>query len=76
MTHVLLIGFVVFFPLVLLFLKERITFMAKWSTLIVCYLAGLAVGNSSLIGDSLTGLLDTISSVAVAISIPLLLFFG
>lgn len=74
MTQVLLIGFVVFFPLVLLFLKERITFMAKWSTLIVCYLAGLAVGNSGLVGDSLTGLLDTISSVAVAVSIPLLLF--
>lgn len=74
MTQVLLIGFVVFFPLVLLFLKERITFMAKWSTLIVCYLAGLAIGNSGLVGESLTGLLDTISSVAVAISIPLLLF--
>lgn len=74
MMHVLLIGFVVLFPIVLLFLKERIPFMAKWSTLIVCYLAGLALGNIGLVGESATGLLDTLSSVAVAVSIPLLLF--
>ncbi len=74
MADVLLILFVVVFPVVLLYLKERIAFMAKWSTLIVCYIVGLLLGNIGILPQSATGLLDTVSSVAVAISIPLLLF--
>jgi uncharacterized membrane protein len=74
MTDVLLILFVVLFPVALLYLKEHVALMAKWSTLIVCYIAGLVLGNIGILPLSATGLLDTISSVAVAISIPLLLF--
>ena len=74
MADVFLILFVVLFPVVLLYLKERIAFMAKWSTLIVCYIVGLLIGNIGILPQSATGLLDALSSVAVAISIPLLLF--
>jgi len=74
MADIFLILFVVLFPVVLLYLKERIAFMAKWSTLIVCYIVGLLIGNIGILPQSATGLLDTLSSVAVAISIPLLLF--
>jgi uncharacterized membrane protein len=74
MADVFLILFVVLFPIVLLYLKERVAFMATWSTLIVCYIAGLLLGNIGILPQSATGLLDTVSSVAVAISIPLLLF--
>jgi len=74
MADVFLILFVVLFPVVLLYLKEHIAFMAKWSTLIVCYIVGLLIGNIGILPQSATGLLDTLSSVAVAISIPLLLF--
>lgn len=74
MADVFLILFVVLFPVVLLYLKERIAFMAKWSTLIVCYIVGLLIGNIGILPQSAMGLLDALSSVAVAISIPLLLF--
>ena len=74
MADVFLILFVVLFPVVLLYLKEHIAFMAKWSTLIVCYIVGLLIGNIGILPQSATGLLDALSSVAVAISIPLLLF--
>jgi len=74
MPNALLILFIVLFPVLLLYLKEHIKFMAKWSTLIVCYIAGLALGNSGILPASSSALLDTLSSIAVAISIPLLLF--
>ncbi len=74
MSDILLILFTLLFPVLLLYLKERVRFMAKWSTLIVCYIAGLALGNIGILPASASALLDTLSSVAVAISIPLLLF--
>ena len=74
MSDIVLATFVVFFPILFLFVKERVRVMSKWSTLIVCYVVGLAIGNIGILPSSSAGLLDTLSSVAVALSIPLLLF--
>ncbi len=74
MSDVILALFVVLFPIIFLFVKERVRVTSKWSTLIVCYIVGLALGNIGILPSSSAGLLDTLSSVAVAISIPLLLF--
>ncbi len=74
MSNIILAIFVVLFPILFLFIKERVRFMSRWSTLIVCYIVGLALGNIGILPSSSAGLLDTLSSVAVAISIPLLLF--
>jgi len=74
MSNIVLAIFVLLFPVLFLFIKERVRAMSKWSTLIVCYVAGLALGNIGILPSSSAGLLDTLSSVAVAISIPLLLF--
>lgn len=74
MADAVLILFLVLFPGLLLYFKERIRFMAKWSTLIVCYIVGLLIGNIGILRASSSAVLDTLSSIAVAISIPLLLF--
>jgi len=74
MPSIVLILFVLFFPALVLYLKERLRFMANWSSLIVCYVVGLTIGNIGILLPSAPGLLDTFSSVAVALSIPLLLF--
>jgi len=62
------------FPALILILKERIRFFAKWSPLITCYAVGLILGNIGILPEGSTALLDMISTVAVAIAIPLLLF--
>ncbi len=74
MSSALLILFVLLFPALTLYAKERIRRFAKWSPLIVCYVAGLALGNIGILPESALGLLDTVSTIAVAFSIPLLLF--
>lgn len=74
MTSALLICFILFFPALTLFLKERVPLLAKWSPLIVCYLAGLLIGNIGVLPESALGLLDALSTAAVAFSLPLLLF--
>lgn len=74
MQNIVLILFVLLFPALVLYLKEHIRALANWSTLIVCYVVGLAIGNIGILLPSAPGLLDTFSSIAVALSIPLLLF--
>jgi len=74
MSSVLLILFVLLFPALALWAKEKVPLCAKWSPLIVSYLAGLAIGNMGILPGSAPVLLDAVSTGAVAFSIPLLLF--
>ena len=67
MSNIMLAIFVVLFPILFLFIKERVRAKSKWSTLIVCYIVGLALGNVGILPSAAAGLLDTLSSVAVAI---------
>ncbi len=74
MISALLVLFVVLFPALALYAKEKVPLFAKWSPLIVCYLTGLVLGNIGILPASAAGLLDTLSTIAVVISIPLLLY--
>jgi uncharacterized membrane protein len=67
-------AFCLLFPALTLLAKERIPFFSKWSPLIVCYAVGILIGNSGLLPPKATGILDGLSTGAVAVSIPLLLF--
>lgn len=62
------------FPALALYLKEKVPLFAKWSPLIACYVGGLLFGNLGLLPEGSVGVLDGISTVAVALAIPLLLF--
>lgn len=74
MSSIVIAAFCVSFPALALLLKERVGLFAKWSPLVACYAVGLALGNSGLLPEGSMGLLDGISTGAVALSLPLLLF--
>ena len=63
-------------PALLIGLKTTVSYFEKISPLIVCYALGLILGNSGLVQDNHMPVLDMISTAAVALSIPLMLFFG
>ena len=67
-------AFCLAFPAMILLVKERVAFFSKWSPLIVSYAAGLVLGNLGILPERSVGVLDGVSTGAVAISIPLLLF--
>jgi uncharacterized membrane protein len=67
-------AFCLLFPALALLAKEKIPFFSKWSPLVVCYAVGILAGNSGILPERATGILDGISTGAVALSIPLLLF--
>ncbi|MBI9101754.1 MAG: DUF819 family protein [Spirochaetales bacterium] len=61
-------------PAVLIGLKTTVSYFSKISPLIVCYALGLILGNSGLVLDQHLGSLDLVATIAVALSIPLMLF--
>jgi len=61
-------------PAGILFVQSRVPLLGKVSPVIVCYVLGIVAGNVGLLPDEIAGLQDQMSSVVVALSIPLLLF--
>jgi uncharacterized membrane protein len=64
------------FPLLLLFIRDRAgrTWLNRLNPIIVCYIAGILLANTGLVGERAAGALDLTQTAAVALSIPLLLF--
>ncbi len=72
------VPFCLLVPVLVLKLGERHTFVDKIGAAIICYGVGILVGNVgrllSIIPASVTGLLDTFSSIMVTIALPLIYF--
>ena len=70
----LLGGFYLLFPVLIIFLCMRVKWIDKIGAVFVCYIAGALVGNSGLLPQGAPQLQDTLSGACVAIALPLLLF--
>ncbi len=71
---VLLSLFYLVFPIVIIWVCMHVKWIDKIGAVFVCYFAGALVGNSHLMPQDAAGLQDIISSVCVALALPLLLF--
>ncbi len=69
-----LIAFYVLFPVLVIWLCYRFEFFNKLGAVIICYIVGITLGNIGILPEGVAGLQDTLSSAAVAVALPLLLF--
>ncbi|MBN2484629.1 MAG: DUF819 family protein [Bacteroidales bacterium] len=70
----ILILFYILAPLGLLFLCQKSKFFNKFGTVALAYILGIIAGNSGLISPNFKPMQDTMSSVTIALALPLLLF--
>lgn len=68
-----LVGFYLLFPALVIFLCHRFPLLDKIGAVIICYLAGMIVGNVLDLGAA-SGVQDLLSGGLVAVALPLLLF--
>ena len=61
-------------PVGVLALMKRVALAGKISPIIVCYAVGIVIGNIGILPEGSAQIQDTLSSVTVALSIPLMLF--
>ena len=69
-----LICFYLLFPALVLYLCYRYPPVNTIGAVIICYLAGMLVGNFFILPEAMVELQDLLSSASVALALPLLLF--
>jgi len=64
------------FPFFLIVLREKagLNWLKKLNPIIICYVVGIVLANTGLVGEDAAGPLDLVQTISVALSIPLLLF--
>ena len=73
-TKILVSLFYFLFPVLTLVLVGRYAIVKKVGSIIICYIAGLVLGNINILPGDIYPLQDIITSVTIPIAIPLLLF--
>lgn len=71
---ILLVLFYFLFPALIIILGKKIPILRKIGSIVICYAAGLLLGNINILPDDVSGLQDIITSITIPIAIPLLLF--
>ena len=74
MTAAMLIAFYVLFPALVIYLCQRYPAADKIGAVIICYGAGIFIGNCGLLPDGTGRLLDGITTITIPLALPLLLF--
>ncbi len=70
----LLILFYFLFPVIIIFLCQKIKIFNIIGSVVLAYIIGLIIGNSDLLPDNANKIQDLIITITIPLSIPLLLF--
>ena len=71
---ILLVLFYFLFPAFVIFLGSKSSLIRKIGSIVICYVAGLVIGNINILPEDVYSLQDIITSITIPLAIPLLLF--
>lgn len=69
-----IILFYFIFPAVVLLLSTMYTVIQRIGVVVICYLAGLILGNAGIVPESISGFQGNLMGVSILLGIPLVLF--
>jgi uncharacterized membrane protein len=73
-AKIALVVFYLLFPVLVIYLGSKYSIIRKVGSIVICYIGGLLIGNIGILPDGIYPLQDMITSIAIPIAIPLLLF--
>ncbi|MBN1532260.1 MAG: DUF819 family protein [Spirochaetes bacterium] len=74
MTAAAIIIFYLVFPVVAIFLTKRFVICDKLGAVVICYIAGIIVGNIGIIPQSFTAVQNPLMLVTICLALPLMFF--
>jgi len=74
MADILIAVAFLLFPALIIWLSSKFSVLKKIGLVLICYFAGMAVGNSGVLPESFSSVQSTIQDISVALALPLLLF--
>lgn len=73
-AKIILVFFYFLFPVLVIWLGERYSFIRKIGSIVICYIVGLLLGNIGILPEGIEKMNDMITSITIPLAIPLLLF--
>jgi uncharacterized membrane protein len=70
----LLIGFYIIMPAGIILICMKSSFLDRIGSVILCYIAGIVLGNCGILPETATQVQNTLSAASVALALPLLVF--
>ena len=64
----------VLFPALVIWLSSKFTLLQKLGLVLICYIAGIIVGNVGILPESFADIQSMMQDISVAVALPLLLF--
>ncbi len=74
MAFVLLVLFYLLFPVLVIYLASRYPIVNKIGPVVICYAAGLLIGNINILPEGIDPIQTTITMISISVAIPLILF--
>jgi uncharacterized membrane protein len=74
MTKLILILFYLLFPAVAIYLAKTNSFCNKVGAVVVCYIAGIVIGNVGILPADLAPLQNPLMLIAISLALPLMFF--
>lgn len=72
--NILIAGLFILFPALLIWVSTKLQILQKIGLVLVCYFAGMIVGNVGILPEGFTTMQSTMQDISVALALPLLLF--
>lgn len=71
---ILLILFYISFPLIVLYLGKKISIVRKIGSIVICYIAGLILGNINILPEGAYEIQNIFTTISIPLALPLILF--
>jgi len=66
--------FFVLFPVLVIYLCQRFSFLNRLGSVVICYAVGILIGNINVLPENIFGVQDTFMTLTIPIAIPLIFF--
>lgn len=67
-------AFFVLFPVLVIYLCQKLPVLNKLGAVIICYAVGILIGNISILPENIFGVQDTLMTLVIPLAIPLIFF--
>ena len=72
--NIILVLFYILFPLLVLYLGHTYSIIRKIGSIVICYSAGLIIGNINILPEGVYGIQNLFTMISIPLAIPLILF--
>jgi len=73
-VNIFWVAFFVLFPVLVIYLCQKLPILNKLGVIVICYVVGLLIGNINILPENIFGLQNTLMTLVIPLAMPLIFF--